>query len=593
MVQASHDFTAHQLVFHTARKSGTIHVLQPIQAAPIDPVAEPPDIRLIDTLGADLCLKHAVLPWRHIGGATVILCADVAIPDRLREDLRVRFGDIRLALCGAGSMQTALMRQRGGLLAHRAETCVPKSHSCRNWHFGRARMVVAAIGLALLALTVLAPAAMMIGLIAWACCVMLLNISLRMAAALSVLLQQDAPASVPSTPVLARLPVVSILVPLYHEKEVASHIVLRLDALDYPRELLDVCLIVEDDDALTRAALERTALPDWAQVIEVPRGTIRTKPRALNFAMTRARGSIIGIYDAEDAPEPRQLRKVVQRFAERPPEVACLQGQLDYYNPRSNWIARCFTLEYATWFRLILPGMERLGLVIPLGGTTLFLRRGAIENVCGWDAHNVTEDADLGLRLARAGYRTEVIETVTMEEANARLWPWVRQRSRWLKGYAMTYAVHMRRPLKLLQELGAWRFFGVQLLFLGTLSAFVLAPVLWSFWLVVFGLPHPLNGVIQPGVLKAVGLMFITTELINILIVCYAAHRAGKLKLALWAPAFQIYFPLATLAAYKGLAEMVNRPFFWDKTEHGLHAAPVVAKATPPPQPFAHLTAAE
>jgi cellulose synthase/poly-beta-1,6-N-acetylglucosamine synthase-like glycosyltransferase len=212
----------------------------------------------------------------------------------------------------------------------------------------------------------------------------------------------------------------------------------------------------------------------------------------------------VGVYDAEDAPDPDQITRIVTRFAERGPEVACLQGVLDFYNPTTNWLSRCFTVEYATWFRVILPGLERLGLPIPLGGTTLFFRRAALEDLGGWDAHNVTEDADLGMRLYRHGYRTELIDTVTGEEANCRALPWVKQRSRWLKGYMMTWATHMRDPKLLWRQLGAWKFAGFQVLFLCTLSQFLLLPVLWSFWITVFGIEHPIAAAL-PG-WAAVGL---------------------------------------------------------------------------------------
>jgi cellulose synthase/poly-beta-1,6-N-acetylglucosamine synthase-like glycosyltransferase len=99
-------------------------------------------------------------------------------------------------------------------------------------------------------------------------------------------------------------------------------------------------------------------------------------------------------------------------------------------------------------------------MVLPLGGTTLFFRRHILEELGGWDAHNVTEDADLGVRLARKGYKTELVSTVTYEEANCKAWPWVKQRSRWLKGFLITYFVHMRRPRRLLSDLGLRRFFG-------------------------------------------------------------------------------------------------------------------------------------
>ena len=185
----------------------------------------------------------------------------------------------------------------------------------------------------------------------------------------------------------------------------------------------------------------------------------------MNYALDFCRGTIIGVWDAEDAPEPDQIEKVAARFNEAAPNVVCLQGMLDYYNARQNWISRCFTIEYATWWRVVLPGMARLGFVIPLGGTTLFFRRKALEKLGRWDAHNVTEDADLGVRLARHGYVTELIPTVTYEEANCRPWRWVRQRSRWLKGFMITYIVHMRDPAQLLRDLGFKRFMGLQMIF--------------------------------------------------------------------------------------------------------------------------------
>ena len=194
----------------------------------------------------------------------------------------------------------------------------------------------------------------------------------------------------------------------------------------------------------TRDALERQALPGWVRVIPVPDAQLRTKPRALNYAMLFARGTVVGVYDAEDAPDPDQIHRVVACFHRGPPTLACVQGVLDFYNPRTNWLARCFTIEYASWFRVILPGMQRLGLAVPLGGTTLFFRRDILDRLGGWDAHNVTEDADLGIRLARHGYYTQLLDTVTQEEANCHVLPWIKQRSRWLKGYAVTWLVHMR-----------------------------------------------------------------------------------------------------------------------------------------------------
>jgi len=305
------------------------------------------------------------------------------------------------------------------------------------------------------------------------------------------------------------------------------------------------------------------------RVVVVPDGPLKTKPLALNFALDMCRGSIIGVYDAEDAPEPAQIRKVVDRFYQRGADVACLQGVLDFYNPRTNWLSRCFTMEYATWFRIILPGMQHLGLALPLGGTTLFFRRAVLEELGAWDAHNVTEDADLGIRLARHGYRTELLETVTEEEANCRALPWVKQRSRWLKGYMMTYAVHMRQPRLLWRQLGPKQFAGFQVLFLCTLSQFLLAPVLWSFWVLPLGLPHPLAAALPDAVMFAIMGLFLATEITNLAATYMAMRRTNHKMNPLWILTLHFYFPLGALASYKAAWEMVTKPFYWDKTSHG------------------------
>ena len=200
-----------------------------------------------------------------------------------------------------------------------------------------------------------------------------------------------------------------------------------------------------------------------------------------------------------------------------------------------------------------------------------FFRRDAIEELGGWDAHNVTEDADLGIRLARHGYRTELLHTVTEEEANCHFWPWIKQRSRWLKGYAMTYAMHMQKPGKLWRDLGPWRFFGVQALFLGALSQFVLAPFLWSFWMFPLGLPHPMRGIFSHDVLVVLGAIFLFSEVVTVAIGMVATSTSKHKWLWPWVPTLHLYYPLATLAALKGLWEMVTKPYYWDKTAHGIH----------------------
>lgn len=535
----------------------------------IDPVKDPADPRLVHAFGAHLCLKHRVLPWRSVAGRVTVL---VTSPDhflRIRDALIVQFGPVHLSIVTNENLDAALRKVCHKALMNNAELRTNQSESCRDWNSGKAmRWGMAAI-LALLAFLLVSPTVGFFLLCGWAVLTLLLNTILKVAAAILHLNPKPTPAPAPAI-ATADLPIVTLLVPLFRERDVAGALVQRLSELDYPSDRLDVCLVLETDDATTQRALAQTQLPSWMRAIRVPLGTLQTKPRALNYALSFAKGSIIGVYDAEDAPARDQLHIVVQRFAQAGPDVACLQGRLDFYNSHSNWLSRCFTVEYATWFRIMLPGFERLGLAIPLGGTTLFFRREILEELGGWDAHNVTEDADLGIRLARHGYRTEIIDSVTQEEANARAWPWIKQRSRWLKGYAITYCVHMRNPWKLWKDLGAWQFFGVQLLFAGTISQFLLAPVLWSFWLMLFGLPHPLDGILAPSVAVTFAGVFLLSEIIGITVSAIAVATAGKRDLIKWTPTLHFYFPLAAIAAYKGVCELATKPFYWDKTAHGI-----------------------
>jgi cellulose synthase/poly-beta-1,6-N-acetylglucosamine synthase-like glycosyltransferase len=526
-----------------------------------------PDPRLIDAVGVQDCLRHSLVPWQKVGDVTIVATSRPEEFRRLRPMLEARLGPVAAGIASSRAILAAIHARRGELLARAAETRVAAAESCRSWsrlHQSPRAMLVLGLLLAALALAPLATglAALGFAVFSLACLA-----ALKTAAAVAAL-RSPMPGPQPASDALPT--VVSIIVALYREADIAPRLVRRLARLDYPVELLDVILAVEAEDHITLDALAKAELPPWMRVVIVPEGQVKTKPRALNHALDHARGAIVGVYDAEDAPEPDQLRRVVERFQRSGPEVACLQGVLDYYNPRTNWLSRCFTIEYAGWFRLVLPGLARLGLVVPLGGTTLFFRREVLDRLGAWDAHNVTEDADLGIRLARHGYRTELIDTVTHEEANCRPLPWIKQRSRWIKGYMMTWAVHMRSPRLLLRQLGPWQFFGFQIMFLGTILQFLLAPLMWSFWSIPLGLGHPLSGVLTPSDMLVTSTAFILSEVVNLSLGIVALKRSGHRISPLWVATLQFYFPLAALAAYKGLWEMLTRPFYWDKTHHGI-----------------------
>ena len=439
-------------------------------------------------------------------------------------------------------------------------------------------MFIVLLTLALSLLSLVRPGILIWSLFLWATLTLVAVTTLRLSAAAAEFLHlrkrghrwssSRAPSACPT-----RLPMISLLVPLYKERDIAARLVQRLSELEYPRDRLEVALILEWGDQTTEMALRAARLPGWMRIIRVPAGQLRTKPRAMNFALDFLNGEVVGIYDAEDAPARDQLLQAALAFEEAPENVACLQGALDFYNSHETWLTRCFTIDYAVWFRLILPGLNRLGFVLPLGGTTVFFRREALESLGRWDAHNVTEDADLGLRLARRGYRCDILASVTEEEATETIPAWLRQRSRWIKGYAMTWAVHMRDPLRLLGELGPLRFLGVQILFLGTLSQFLLAPLLWSFWLILLGLPHPFVAVAPWEAVVALATLFFLCEVATLLTAAIAVARPKHRWLIKWVPLMHFYYPLAAVASWKGFAELLCRPFYWDKTAHGREPA--------------------
>ncbi|MCA0869768.1 glycosyltransferase [Seohaeicola saemankumensis] len=533
--------------------------------------AQPPDPVLTGGMPGDFWMRHRVIPWARLGPFVLVATARPDRFDAVADLLRENEIEAIAVLAPEARIMAALAERYAGELAEGASTRVPAEFSCRGWTPSN-RLPLAALGLLGLGLLAGRPDVALVVLAVFSVVTLMLFATLKLSGFVShvlspSLLSAPHPAAAPAP---VRLPKISMLVPLYREREIAGALVRRLGRLSYPKALLDVILVLEEHDTVTREALARSDLPPWMRVIEVPaHGGLTTKPRAMNYTLDFCRGDIVGVWDAEDAPVSDQLEQVAARFAAVDEDVVCLQGILDFYNPRTNWRARCFSIEYASWFRIVLPGIARMGLVVPLGGTTLFFRRDVLEELGGWDAHNVTEDADLGVRLCRAGYRTEMIETVTFEEANCRAWPWVKQRSRWLKGFMVTYLVHMRHPLRLLSDLGGWRFFGVQAFFLGTLGQFLLAPLIWSLWVSVFGLYHPIEAVLPGWMLAVMIKLFLGAEALNFAIGAVAVSAAQRRFLLPWVPTMMLYLPLGVLAAYKALYELVVRPFYWDKTQHG------------------------
>jgi cellulose synthase/poly-beta-1,6-N-acetylglucosamine synthase-like glycosyltransferase len=371
----------------------------------------------------------------------------------------------------------------------------------------------------------------------------------------------------------AELPVYSVLIALYHEVEVIPELIVSLGKLSWPRTRLEVKFICECDDRPTIDALRAHALRPWVEIVEVPRGMLRTKPNALTYALALSKGDFVAIYDAEDRPHPLQLLEAWRRFASDEPDLACLQAPIDVGNGDAGVLARMFELEYAALFHRLLPYLARKRMPLPLGGTSNHFRRSALEEVGGWDPYNVTEDADLGVRLARYGYRTDVIHLPTGEDAPDTFMVWLKQRTRWLKGWTQTWLVHMRDPRLLMAQVGFRSFVGIQVLLAGLLASALLHPLL------VFTGAWLLATAIVAQELSPIQRVLFMLDMFNIvfgygafLLLGWRAtpphRRRGFWKLVLFTP---VYWMMMSAAAWWAGVQLFTKPHHWEKTPHKRH----------------------
>lgn len=365
------------------------------------------------------------------------------------------------------------------------------------------------------------------------------------------------------------LPTYSILVPLYHETPaILSQILAAIDALDYPKHKLDVWLLTEADDTATTEHLKAIAPPDYCRILCVPASLPRTKPKACNIALPLVRGEFVTIYDAEDVPAPNQLKLSVAAFSHARKHVACMQASLNYYNRDENTLTRLFSIEYSALFRLFLPALRRLRVPIPLGGTSNHIRTEALRAVGGWDPYNVTEDADLGIRLAYHGYTTDILPSLTLEESPIHLNPWLKQRSRWIKGYIQTWLVYMRSPIELLRQIGIPAFFGFQLFVGAPALTFFLAPVFWALSIIMITGHAP--ALMLPSWLMACCLITLVLGVALQWATAYIAiTREGWKGMKSAEALYPLYWVLHSIACCKALWQLAIKPHYWEKTAHG------------------------
>lgn len=367
------------------------------------------------------------------------------------------------------------------------------------------------------------------------------------------------------------LPIYTILLPAYKEDKLIKKLIWNLQSIDYPREKLDIKLLIEEDDDKTLNAVRNLDFPAIFEVVVVPYHMPKTKPKACNYGLHFARGKYLTIYDAEDIPDTDQLKKVVTMFNKLPSNYICIQSALNYFNRNENFLTRMFTLEYSYWFDYMLPGLDTLDIPIPLGGTSNHFKLENLVELGAWDPFNVTEDADLGVRAYAKGYKVAIVNSTTFEEANNEPVNWIRQRSRWIKGYMQTYLVHMRNPIALLKKVG-WRgFLGFNFFIGATPLTFLVYPFLLAIFIcyLVFDL-STIRTLFPDWVLFMSIFNLMVGNILMIYINMMAVFKRRFYELILFSIANPVYWLMHSIAAFKGLYQLIVKPFYWEKTEHGL-----------------------
>lgn len=433
----------------------------------------------------------------------------------------------------------------------------------------RSRIVLITIVALLAPAAVVVPSTTAIAMEAALATLFLLWLGLRL---IGAMIERPRPAPLPFT-ADADLPVYTVIAALYREANSVDGLLQAIARLDYPAEKLDVILAVEADDHETRDAIARCRTRLLFTVIPVPITKPRTKPKALNIALPFARGVFTVIYDAEDRPEPNQLRRALHTFRTHGEELACVQARLCIDNTADSWLTRLFTAEYAAQFDVFLDGLTYLHLPLPLGGSSNHLYTDVLRKVGAWDPYNVTEDADLGMRLARFGYRAVMVDSTTYEEAPARFGPWLRQRTRWFKGWMQTWCVHMRQPRRLLRELGLTGFLALQLVIGGNVLAALIHPLFLAGILALLTQGFP-AGHVHDATLAALTVLYAISACVgyftSALLGWLGLKRRGLLATAWVLLLTPLNWLLLSLAAWRALYQLAVAPYKWEKTEHGL-----------------------
>ncbi|HEY0186174.1 MAG TPA: glycosyltransferase [Cellulomonas sp.] len=532
----------------------------------------------LEGLDVEQLLQEGWLPMEELAdGGRVVAVLDEPT-DELRASIRTRLGvEPYLVLADRWEFQQAVLARFGGDLRDKASLGLwgrSPGQSARTvlvlW-----QRVVGVILLILLVLAVIArPRVAIVTLSVVVGLAFLIGTGFKFWASLRGARMENVARSDPADLAALtdnELPRYTVLVPVYKEANIVANLIANLGALDYPAHLLEVLILVEEDDTETRAAAEAAHPPSHFRFITVPAGQPQTKPKACNVGLEFATGEFLVIYDAEDKPEPDQLKKAVLAFRAAGEDLVCVQAALNYFNADENPLTRMFTLEYSFWFDYMLPGLEYGRLAIPLGGTSNHFRINGLRRLGGWDPFNVTEDADLGIRASAEGLRVGVIDSTTYEEANTSYPNFIRQRSRWIKGYMQTTLVHLRNPFRLVKVAGLRQTLSFLFLVGGTPATFLAVPVLYLVFLAsLFADPGQLEFLFPGWVLWLSMFNLGVGSALMIYVSMMGAFKRRRYGLVLWGLANPLYWLLHSIAAYKALWQLITKPHYWEKTAHGL-----------------------
>jgi cellulose synthase/poly-beta-1,6-N-acetylglucosamine synthase-like glycosyltransferase len=543
----------------------------------VDLIADAPDSSLLAVGEADTYARKLTMPWRRRDGRLAIATADPG-PDMVLF-ARERWGaDIEFVVASKFDIVWAVQTAFADELSHHAvyDLAELNPEMSAQQVFTPAQIIFVYIVLTMLLIGMaLAPIATLIAINVVMSLFYLGNFLFK-----GILVSVGGGRSVDKDEAIAiaaralsdeELPVFTVLVPMFREPAMLPMLARSLRELDYPLGKLDIKLVLEAGDHETIEAASKLGLEGVFEIIRVPPSHPQTKPKACNFALQFARGEFLVIYDAEDRPEPDQLRKVVATFRQSSPNTACLQCRLNYFNAEENWLTRMFTLDYALWFDQMLPGLERLNVPIPLGGTSNHFKIEVLRELHAWDPFNVTEDADLGVRLTQKGYRVGIVDSTTFEEASCHAGNWIRQRSRWMKGYMQTFLVHTRRPVHLMRTIGPLGFLGFVFFIGGTVLAGLLNPIFWLLYLVwMFAATSGFDPVFPQLLLFLSLFNLLAGNGAFVFLHMLAPIRRGWLNLIPYSLTCIFYWVMISVAAYKGLWQLLRNPFYWEKTQHGV-----------------------